>query len=281
MSIRTFLSHIPPDSVVSRLASPTKIFYPLFFSVAILLVENIYVNFFIVLFVSAILFGVIKPGGSTVKMFTIGWFLLSISMSFFYLVLSDIPGNVIYQIGPFQLFAGVQIGPLLIVDRAAYLLTTMLLRFLALFYVSAILLTTINQGDVIATTEWLRFPWAVSFMLALGFRSMIWFLEDMSTTREALQSRGMDFKKGGPIRRLRNYLSMFIPLVSLSIRRIPVISYAVESRAFEPSFKRSKVKFYAPNLCRIDYATIATCILIGCITLYLKISGQFIMGYPF
>jgi len=270
VSMRTFLSHIPPDSVVSRLASPTKIFYPLFFSVIILLVQNIYVNALILVVVSAILFGVVKPGIQTVKMFTIGWVLLSISMTLFYLVLSDIPGTVVYQIGPLQ-----------ISDRAAYLLTVMLLRFLSMFYMSAILLTSINQGDILSTAEWLRFPWAVSFMLALGFRSMIWFLEDMSTTTEALQSRGMDFKKGGPIRRLRNYLSMFVPLISLSIRRIPVITYAVESRAFKPSFARAKVKFYNAKLHRIDYAIIITCFLAGLLLLYLKITNQIILGYPF
>jgi energy-coupling factor transport system permease protein len=203
-------------------------------------------------------------------MFTIGWVLLSISMSLFYLVLSDIPGSVVYQIGPLQ-----------VSDRAVYLLIVMLLRFLSLFYVSAILLTSINQGDILSTAEWLRFPWAVSFMLALGFRSMIWFLEDMSTIREALQSRGMDFKKGGPVRRLRNYLSMFVPLVSLSIRRIPVITHAVESRGFKPSFARAKVKFYNAKLHRIDYATIIICLLVGFLVLYLKFTNQIILGYPF
>jgi energy-coupling factor transport system permease protein len=262
------------------LASPTKIFYPLFFSVIILLVENIFVNAIIVLIVSITLFGVVKPARSTIKLFTLGWILLSITMSFFYLVLSNFQGNVILQIGPFDFF-GFQIGPLLIVDRAAYLLGTMLLRFLAMFYISAILLSSLNQRDILATAEWLRLPWAVSFMLSLGFRTMVWFLEDITVIREALQSRGLDFNKGGIVRRIRTFLSMFVPLIGLSIRRIPIISQAVESRGFKPSRERRKIDFYGTKLRKLDYAIIGFCLIAGTLMIYMKITGQVFLGYPF
>ena len=269
MAMRTYLTYVPPGSFITKLASPSKIGLFIYLSVILLLSQNIVVNFFLLVVVLAILLVIAKPLKQFFMMFTYVGMITSVTLTIFYLFLSGFSGNVIFQLGPIR-----------IVDRSVYLWGVMVLRFLAMIYTTAILLSTTNQKDILATVEWLRLPWSVSVMLALGFRNMLWFLEDISMVLEGLKSRAMDFEKGSPVERSRKYFSIFVPLVSLSIKRIPSISYALESRGFNPTFKRGKVSFYQTKLRAVDYALLITCLLIGSGFVFLKVSGLMIAGHP-
>ena len=269
MSIKTFLTYVPSDSLIARLASPTKIILPFFISVILLVVQNVFVNLLLLIAVIIIMFTLARPQMQFVKIFTIGAIAMSIMMGIFYLFLSGYEGRTLFQWGPVR-----------IVDSSFYMWVSMVLRFLAMLYTTVIFLSTANQKDIITTAEWLRLPRSVSFILGLGFRNMLWFLDDISIVQEALKSRAMDFSKGGPVEKAKKFLSMFIPLVTLSIRRIPSISNAAEARAFKPSFQRAGEPFYETRFAARDYLVIVICVLVfGCFVA-LRLNRAFFLGYP-
>jgi energy-coupling factor transport system permease protein len=82
--------------------------------------------------------------------------------------------------------------------------------------------------------RYLRIPAVVSFTLSLAFRLLPVTAETTSRVVEAQKARGVSFD-GGPVRRLKLYLPLIVPVILLNLRRTDQMAIALELRGFAPS----------------------------------------------
>ena len=87
---------------------------------------------------------------------------------------------------------------------------------------------------------------------------------------DAQQARGLAFHKGeGSVSEiLKNYTTIFVPLVSSSIKRIETVSNAMELRSFGKNRKRTWYSY--KKLQSIDLALIIICLLVLALAIYAK-----------
>jgi energy-coupling factor transport system permease protein len=93
----------------------------------------------------------------------------------------------------------------------------------------------------LVTTRIEEFTWALSklgvpyraaFTLGLSFRLVPLFLAQARRARDAQIARGLDLSSGGPLRRVRNHLPLFAPVLLSAIRRADRLAIALEVRGF-------------------------------------------------
>jgi energy-coupling factor transport system permease protein len=134
----------------------------------------------------------------------------------------------------------VEAGPLLITDEGLYRGAFMTLRLFLLFISATILtLTTspIALTDALASMlhpfERFGVPAAeIAMMVSIALRFIPTLMEDFDRIRKAQTARGAIFDTGGPIRRLRAIVPLFVPLFAQSFRHAEDLAVAMESRCY-------------------------------------------------
>jgi energy-coupling factor transport system permease protein len=146
-----------------------------------------------------------------------------------YILASRIPGNVLWYTFPWGTY---------ISDLTVIFALTISMRYFAFMVVGTLFGATTRDRDIVYMIRRVHLPYAIGFMVSLGFRTMSTFIGDFITMREAQTGKGKDFTKGNPISRARKYIDLFTPLAVMSIRRMMEISNAVESKGFRSRGKR-------------------------------------------
>ena len=78
----------------------------------------------------------------------------------------------------------------------------------------------------------LRVPFPAAFAFSLALRMVPTILGTAVTVTEAQRSRGLDLDRGGPIRRLRGYIPLLVPILLHTLRSTDQLAKALESRGF-------------------------------------------------
>jgi energy-coupling factor transport system permease protein len=126
-----------------------------------------------------------------------------------------------------------RLGPYTITEIGALYAFAMGLRIsgtvvVALAFASSMLPEEFSYG-----LRYLRIPAVVSFTLSLAFRLLPVMAETTSRVVEAQKARGVSFD-GGPVRRLKLYLPLIVPVILLNLRRTDQMAVALELRGFAP-----------------------------------------------
>jgi energy-coupling factor transport system permease protein len=121
------------------------------------------------------------------------------------------------------------------------------LGYLTMFLSTMYLFLTTRDRDIVGVLATLKIPRTFCFVVALTFRSIGIFFDDLATAREALMSRGVDFQKGSVLERIRRNARLGIPLILIMLRRATDIAFALDVRRFRmPNVKAtqfSKIRF--------------------------------------
>lgn len=250
MTIASF--YIPRESRYRRLSAPAKLIIPLVVMTAAFLIGQPLLNLALVALVAILLRlaaiprSVVRTFASVLRtlipVITIGWTIFFRS------------GEVLLRIGPVDITSG-----------GLYRAIATDLRFTAIVLAVPLILAAMPQQDLVAALRWLRLPYVICFIIALSLRTIPTLERDVTLIRDAQRSRGVELDRGGIRVRLRGLASVVLPLMTVSIGRLEVMSRVIESRGV--TARRPCRTFYRrPQLSRLDWI-----LVLGSVTALLAI----------
>ena len=128
-------------------------------------------------------------------------------------------------------------------------------------------LTTTSNEEIVEGLRSLGVPYAFCFAVGTALRLFPTFLGATGTVKQAQEARGLDLSAGGPVRRMRNYVPLLIPVLMTAIRNVNAQSMALEVRGFDTARERT---FYDRKAFRrADWAATGLAVVLvgGCLAL--------------
>ncbi|MBR4314872.1 MAG: energy-coupling factor transporter transmembrane protein EcfT [Lachnospiraceae bacterium] len=254
------------DSVIHSLDPRVKLVATLIFLISLFISTNIYAYIFATIFLVTIIVLCKVPFGFIIKGLKSLLLLLFISI-FFNLFLT--PGEKIFELGPL----GVSKEGLIIAVKMA-------IRLVYLVIGSSILtLTTTPSKLTDGLEKGLSFlnifnvPVAeIALMMSIALRFIPILIEEVDKIMKAQMSRGADFDKGNLIEKAKSLVPLLVPLFVSSFRRANDLAYAMESRCYSSSTKRTKLRpLTYKRADYIGYGVLLLFIILIFMTRYIKI----------
>ena len=136
--------------------------------------------------------------------------------------------------------------------------------------ITAIFIFTTHPSEFASSLNKIGIPYKIAYAVNIAFRYIPDVQREYKDILNAQQSRGLAFKKGegSVVEILKNYTTIFVPLVSSSIKRIDTVSNAMELRSFGK--KRKRTWYSYKKLTAADFIFIAVCIVLLVGAVYLK-----------
>lgn len=136
-----------------------------------------------------------------------------------------------------------------IYDGGLYSATFIVLRVLVLIMFSNILTLTTKSTDLNNAVEGLLKPLELlkiktsifAMMISIALRFIPTLFNEMDRILKAQASRGSDFNEGGLIKKVKQVISILIPMFIISFKRADDLSLAMEARGYIPGEKRTKI----------------------------------------
>lgn len=175
----------------------------------------------------------------------------------------------------------INIGYSYINKETLFYALTISLKYAVLMPMTVIFIFTTHPSEFASSLNKIGIPYKIAYAINLAFRYIPDVQGEYKDILNAQQARGLAFHKGeGKVMEiLKNYMTIFVPLVSSSIKRIETVSNAMELRSFGKNKKRTWYSY--KKLTKMDFAFIIGCILLLVGAIYLRdnvISGFY---YPF
>jgi len=90
--------------------------------------------------------------------------------------------------------------------------------------------------------ERIRFPVReIALVLTIALRFVPTFFAEIEIISKAQQARGADFYSGGPLRRLRSLVPIFVPIFVSALRRAEDLATAMDARGFRSAPHRTRL----------------------------------------
>jgi len=232
-----FGQYYPANSFVHKMDARVKIVLSVAYLVAVIMIESFFgFGIFFVFLAAAIGFSKV-PLRSILKSMRPILFLLTFTALINLFFVHE--GRVLAEWWIFKFTE----GGLLFTGRMA-------LRLLFLVMGASLLTLTTTPVDLTAAIESLlaplkliRFPvreLALIMSITLSFIPSL--MEETDRIIRAQKARGADFESGGLIKRARAFIPILIPLLIGAFRRADELAFAMESRCYGASRKRTKLK---------------------------------------
>ncbi len=136
--------------------------------------------------------------------------------------------------------------------------------------VTVIFIFTTHTSEFANSLNKIGIPYKVVYAVNIAFRYILDVQREYKDILNTQQARGLAFHKGegSVVEILKNYTTIFIPLVSSSIKRIETVSNDMELRSFGKKRKRTWYRY--KQLTTADFIFIIVCILLLVGAIYLK-----------
>lgn len=143
---------------------------------------------------------------------------------------------------------------------------------IATFIVGGILfVTTTTNEELVAGLRSLGIPYVFCFTIGTALRLFPTFLDSAGTVRQAQMARGHEAGVGGPIKQLKSYLPLLIPVLMSSLRNVSTQSMAFEARGFNPS--RERTFYNRQSYTRIDWVMTGAAVVVTIAAIVLSFQG--------
>ena len=111
---------------------------------------------------------------------------------------------------------------------------TLSLKYLAIMPVTLLFILTTHPSSFASSLSRLGVPYKIAYAVNIALRYIPDVTEEVKTIINAQEARGVDFNKGdaGIFKRLKNYITVLLPLLILSLHRVEVVSNAMDLRGF-------------------------------------------------
>lgn len=175
----------------------------------------------------------------------------------------------------------INIGYSYINKETLFYVLTISLKYAVLMPITVIFIFTTHPSEFASSLNKMGIPYKIAYAINIAFRYIPDVMTEYKNILDAQQARGLAFNKGEGtiIERLKNYTTIFVPLVSSSIKRIETVSNAMELRSFGK--KRKRTWYSYKKLKGMDYAFIISCIVLLVTAVYLKNNVMTGFYYPF
>lgn len=151
-----------------------------------------------------------------------------------------------------------------------YTTSAFAVRFLAFISSFSVFFLTTSPEEVGLTLSSLRVPYTYTFALVTSIKFAPVIAEEVQNIVDAQRSRGVEFEKGGPIRRLRSLLSVLIPLMVNSLRRSYELAEAMEVKCFGANKKRTSYRIL--RMRPVDYLVLSIATALFILALFVRYS---------
>lgn len=103
---------------------------------------------------------------------------------------------------------------------------------LLIIIVSAAIMTTSNQREIVQGLNQWKVPYEISFMVSVAIRFLPMLAAEIKNTIIAVQLRGIDPQKLKFSKRIKLYRYIFSPVLINTVKKAQKLSVAMEARAF-------------------------------------------------
>lgn len=125
-----------------------------------------------------------------------------------------------------------------------------ILRLILMISLTMVLTASTKPMDLTYAFEWymtplklIKFPvHEIAMTLSIALRFIPTLLDETDRIMKAQASRGVDFNRGGLVKRFKAVISLIIPLFVSAIQRSEELSDAMEARGYDPRAKRSRYR---------------------------------------
>lgn len=148
-----------------------------------------------------------------------------------------------------------------------------LLRVIDLVSLSALLTfttkpTEINNGieGIFKPIKFMRSPISIFAMeISIALRSIPELLNETTKILKAQASRGVDFSEGGFMQKIKQIISLLVPMFVISYKKADALACAMEARAYSPGAERTRIdefKYKAGDVVVYVLLVLFVCLLI-------------------
>ncbi|WP_439425864.1 energy-coupling factor transporter transmembrane component T family protein [Oenococcus alcoholitolerans] len=250
---------IPIDSVVNRFDPRIKLTIDFFFLILILFTDSFFS--YLVLFIYIF----------------IGMFLSKIPLKVFYLGLRSIMALIILMVFIQILFTPPQNSSdtafrfLFITVSKDGLINSLIvfLRFSLMILMTTLLTASTSSSQIADGISYLLKPISFlgfdvkkfSMMISMALRFVPIFSDEFISISDAQRSRGLSYKSGSLLKRIKALIPMFIPLIALAFKKALVLADAMQVRGFIDADNRTSL--HELKITYLDYFLILSFVLIS------------------
>ena len=236
MAANTVLNYLPRKSVVHELTGTTKLAFFLLFTFASMITYNTWV----LLGLMAVSFAAFKL--SNIKLrevrFMLVFMLVFLALNDLFIFLFD-PNQGTTLYGTRTVLCHLFWRYDLTAEQLFYMFNISLKYFVAL-PVAILFISATNPSEFAASLNSIGVSYKVGYSVAIALRYIPDIQRDYHSISQAQQARGVELGRSEPLfKRLKNAVSILLPLILTSLNRIDTISNAMELRGFGKSDKRT------------------------------------------
>lgn len=233
----SFGQYYPVSSFVHRLDPRTKILFLIAYIVAIFLAKE-----FLSLGICAavLLFSVLFSRVPFVK-------ILRAVRGILFLVLFTAVLNLFFHRGEtvyweWSVFSVTLEGILFSVFFSVRLLLLVVCSSLLTYTTTPVSLTD-GVESLLTPLKWVRFPvHELALIMSIALRFIPILSDETDRIINAQKARGADFGRGGPVRRVKAFVPVLVPLLVSAFRRADELGDAMDARCYSGGKKRTKYK---------------------------------------
>ena len=236
MAANTVLNYLPRKSVVHELTGTTKLAFFLLFTFASMITYNTWV----LLGLMAVSFAAFKL--SNIKLrevrFMLVFMLVFLALNDLFIFLFD-PNQGTTLYGTRTVLCHLFWRYDLTAEQLFYMFNISLKYFVAR-PVAILFISATNPSEFAASLNSIGVSYKVGYSVAIALRYIPDIQRDYHSISQAQQARGVELGRSEPFfKRLKNAVSILLPLILTSLNRIDTISNAMELRGFGKSDKRT------------------------------------------
>lgn len=147
----------------------------------------------------------------------------------------------------------------------------MALRMLTLVLSFLVIVTTTQTRDIILTlVEKLKVPYDYAFMFMTALRFVPTFMGEVRQITEAQQARGYAVEGWNPVKRIKAYAPVAVPLVLISLNKAENLAMAMETRGYGGG-RRTYLR--EPKMRKRDYGLTAILLLLTVGSVAARLAG--------
>lgn len=256
------VEYIPRSSPVHNLNALTKIFWSLFILAGGLLFSDY--RYLLALLISVLL--VAAAGRVLIDLLP-----LTTGLSVFALILLLIQalfydqGKVLFHLIPL-------VGYLPVTDQGLLSGLAMALRMMTLVLSFLVFLATTRTQEIVLTlVEKLKIPYDYAFMFMTALRFVPTFMGEIKQITEAQQARGYALEGWNPVKKIKAYAPVAVPLVLISLNKAENMAMAMETRGYGGG-RRTYLR--EPRMQGVDYGLTAALVLLLGLSVAARVAGH-------
>lgn len=115
-------------------------------------------------------------------------------------------------------------------------------------------------------------PATMTLALSLTFRLVPMLAETARTVTQAQMARGLDFRSGGPLARLKRYVPLMVPVLAYAMRSADDLTRALESRGAGAA-STQRTEYYEYRWSAADMLLLVLAVAYGAACVWLRVSG--------